>query len=408
MGLALSRNSDISIQFIHSGLGSSFDVRIKCPHITKRRPNMFYKQKDKSRWFTYILTVLIIIGVFIVPTRYSQAADIVTNDYFLNHKSIEPFYGQYKLDPHVVIHVREVVLAGRERTAPLQGKVLLFLHGYSVPGYIAFDLNYKDCSMMRYFALAGWDTLALDYEGHGLSSCPAVMDLPSAFPEAKAPIHSNVAINDVERVFSFISNLRGVNKIYVLGWSLGASRTAPIYTIRHQDTVAKLVLFAPGYKSLGFADGMRKQADFFETKMRVIVSHPEVSGFYRFGSRKDILVPGVFEAFRDAMLAADPKSGELGGSYRITAGRFSDLLRNNPEFDASKITVPTLVIRGAFDTFSTREDCQALTNDLGSQVKKFVEIPNASHMIPYEKANTTFYKAVRDFLEAKVKAEKKK
>jgi pimeloyl-ACP methyl ester carboxylesterase len=369
---------------------------------------MICKDKNIRNRFLPILAVLVIIGIFIVPVKCLYAVDIVTNDYFLNHKSIEPFYGQYKLDPNVVIHVREVVLAGRERTAPLQGRVLLFLHGYSIPGYISFDLNYKDCSMMRYFALAGWDTFALDYEGHGLSTYPPLMDLPSAFPEAKAPIHSDVAVNDVERVFSFISNFRGVNKVYVLGWSLGASRTAPIYTIRHQDTVAKLVLFAPGYKSLGFVESVRKQADFFDTKVRVIPSHPAVEGWYQFGSKKEIIVPGAFEACTEALLASDPKSGELGGSFRIPAGRLVDLLRNKPQFDASKITVPTLVIHGDLDTFSTTEDCTTLTNELGSKVKKFVEIPNASHEIPYEKANLQFFKAVKDFLEAKVKVEEQK
>jgi alpha-beta hydrolase superfamily lysophospholipase len=88
--------------------------------------------------------------------------------------------------------------------------------------------------------------------------------------------------------------------------------------------------------------------------------------------------------------------------FRAPGGRFVDLLRATPQFDASKITVPTLVIRGAHDTFATREDNQALTEALGSTVKQYVEIPNASHMIPYEKANMQFYKAVTDFLDAKV------
>lgn len=358
-------------------------------------------KKVNNRFFA-ILGVFVLLGALIAPLKHSHADTIVSNDYFINHKSIEPFYGQYKLDPNVVIHVREVVLAGRERTAPLEGKVLLFLHGYSVPGYIAFDLGHENCSMMRYFASAGWDTFALDYEGHGLSTDPPLMDIPYVFPEAKAPIHSDVAINDVERVFNFISNLRGVNKIHILGWSLGASRTAPIYTIRHQDTVAKLVLFAPGYMSLGFAETYRKQADFFDTKLRVITSQPSVGGWYQFGSKKEIIVPGAFEAFKNAMLASDPKSGELGGAYRIPAGRLVDLLRGKPQFDASKIIVPTLVIRGTLDTFGTKEDCKLLTEELGGKVKKFVEIPNASHMIPYEKTNVQFFKAVKDFLEAKV------
>jgi len=235
--------------------------------------NMSYQPKKINNWFLAILAILVVLGVLIAPIKHSLADEIVSNDYFLNHKSIEPFYEQYKLDPNVVIHVREVVLAGCERTAPMQGKILLFLHGYSTPGYIAFDLNHDNCSMMRYFARAGWDTFALDYEGHGLSTRPPLMDIPSAFLEAKAPIHSDVAINDVERVFNFISSLRGVNKVHILGWSLGASRTAPIYTIRNQDTVAKLVLFAPGYMSLGFAEGMRERADFSKLSLEELQKH---------------------------------------------------------------------------------------------------------------------------------------
>jgi pimeloyl-ACP methyl ester carboxylesterase len=344
---------------------------------------------------------LIIFTINITPIHYAHATEIVTNDYFINHRSIEPSYEQYNLDPNVLIHLHEVVLAGREKTAALEGKILLLLHGYSVPGYIAFDLNHENCSMMRFFANAGWDTFAIDYEGHGLSTDPPVMDIPSAFPEAKAPIHSNVAINDVERAFNFISNLRGVNKVHVLGWSLGASRTAPIYTIRHPDTVSKLVLFAPAYTNLGFLERNRMNANFIDTKLKVLTSQVDLSGWYQFGSKPELLVPGVFKAYREIILASDPKSGELGGSFRVPAGRFVDLVREKLQFDASKITVPTLVIRGAFDTYSIEEDCKLLTEQLGSEIKNFVNIPNASHMIPYEKANLEFYETVKAFLEKK-------
>jgi pimeloyl-ACP methyl ester carboxylesterase len=149
-------------------------------------------------------------------------------------------------------------------------------------------------------------------------------------------------------------------------------------------------------------EGRRGQADAPDTKIRIIPSPLTVEGWYMFGSKPDLIVPGAFEVFRKAMLASDPKSGELGGMIRIPAGRWVDLLRGNPQFDASKITVPTLVIRGTLDTFGSQEDSKLLTDQLGSAVKKFVEIPDASHMIPYEKANVAFFKAVKDFLEAKV------
>jgi len=255
---------------------------------------------------------------------------------------------------------------------------------------------------MRYFARAGWDIFALDLEGYGLSTRPLLMDAPSAFPESKAPIHSEVAITDLARVIDFICNLRGVDKVYLLGYSLGASRTAPLYTIQHPEKIAKLVLFTPGYKNLGVVEALRAQADTLDTQTNVILTYQVVERWYRFGSKEELLVPGAFEAYRAACLASDPKAGELGGAFRAPAGLVVDLFRANPQFDASKITVPTLVIRGTLDTFGTSQDCQMLTNELGSEVRQFVEIPNASHMIPYEKTNLQFFKAVRDFLEAKV------
>ena len=59
------------------------------------------------------------------------------------------------------------------------------------------------------------------------------------------------------------------------------------------------------------------------------------------------------------------------------------------------------MIRGAHDTFATEQDNKLLVDQLGSKVKQYVEIPNASHFVQYEKANRQFYKAVTDFLDAK-------
>jgi pimeloyl-ACP methyl ester carboxylesterase len=206
----------------------------------------------RQRFFRWWLTLVVVgtLGVLMAPRQHARAAmadTLVTTDYFVSHMSSEPFYAQYHLDPQVVLHVREVVLAGRERTAPQEGNVVFLLHGATLPGAVAFDLNYEQCSIMRYLARAGWDTFTVDFEGYGLSSRPLVMDAPAAFPDSKAPIHTEVALHNVERVVEFISTLRGVQQVYLLGWSLAASRTAPLYTIRHPEKVAKLVLFAAAY-----------------------------------------------------------------------------------------------------------------------------------------------------------------
>ena len=328
------------------------------------------------------------------------AAEIVTTDLFITHHSIDDSYKQAKLDSTVQIHLREVVLAGNERRASREGKIAVFAHGATTPGYIAFDLSCEGCSIMRYMALAGWDTFTLDYEGYGRSTRQPTMEIPEAYPQANAPTHTEVAVDDLARVIEFIRNLRDVDKVYLLGWSLGASRTAPIYTIQNPNRVAKLVLFAPGYRNLGWVEALRGNADSYE-KAKMLLTRPTLGGWKRFGATDESVAPGTFDAYRDAMLASDPRSGEMGGQVRYPAGRIADLLRFNPQFDAAKITVPTMVIRGNLDTFGTTADSQLLVKEIGAATKKFVEIPGGSHNLPYEKVSTQFFKAVQDFFEEK-------
>jgi pimeloyl-ACP methyl ester carboxylesterase len=330
----------------------------------------------------------------------ATANEIVTRDTFVNHKSVDGVYAKYKLDPTVLIHVREVVQEGAERYAAREGKVLVLAHGLTTPGFIAFDSQCDGCSMMHFFALAGWDVFALDYEGYGRSTRQPAMEYPEAYPDAPAPTLTEVDVDDLARVVEWVRDTRGVSKVHLLGWSLGASRTAPIYTIQHGDRVTKLVLFAPAYRNLGILfEPRRGEAEASKAK-KVLLTRPSITGFYRLGAKEEGLIPGAFEAFRDGMLGGDPRSAEFGGQVRYPAGRLYDFLRSNPQFDAAKIVVPTLVIRGTQDTFGTTEDSQKLTAELGAATKKFVEIPNGSHNLPYEKVNRLFYQTVLEFLEA--------
>jgi pimeloyl-ACP methyl ester carboxylesterase len=346
-----------------------------------------------------VLTVLLVGGA---PTAAADDVDgLRVTDYFISHKSNEPFYVQHKLDPSVTLHVREVVLVGRERTVEKDGKVLLLIHGATIPGYVAFDTNYENASLMRYFARAGWDVFALDLEGYGLSTRPLVMDDPAAFPNSKAPMHADVTVRDVERVVEFIAALRSVDKVHLLGWSSGADLEAPLYAIRHPDKVAKLVLWGVAYDLAESMDERKKRADADEAA-KVLYSRPSsVARWAAGGTKEEFVVPGVFEVYRSAQLASDPRSGELGGAVRWPAGRSVDPDLSKPYFDASKISVPTLVIRGEADTFTTREMNQRLSDALGSPIKAYIEIPSAGHYMQFEKSNKVFYKAVQDFLEAK-------
>jgi pimeloyl-ACP methyl ester carboxylesterase len=352
------------------------------------------RAKEKRFGFFSIIAIL---GFLTIPFSGALAGGLVTTDYFLNHQSIEPVYKAKKLDPTVLIHVREVVLQGRERTAPAEGKVLLLAHGAATAGYIGFDGGCENCSMMRYFAQAGWDVFSVDYENYGLSTFSPVMDNPSWYPD-ETPTTTDVAGSDIARVIDFICNLRGVGKVSLFGWSFGAIRATPIYTIQNPGKVGKLVLFGGIY---GGSDEKTRQQGEMLKKMKVYYSMPSPEAWIGYGTKVENLRPGAFEWFRDAVLASDPKSGELGGKYRFPTGPISDIYLAQVQFDASKITIPTLVIRAGNDAAGSTEDNKKLVERLSSKIKKYVEIPVGGHYIFFEKSNAEFYKAIKDFLEEK-------
>ena len=323
-------------------------------------------------------------------------------DYYINHTSNDPFYSNHKLDPTVTLHVREVILAGRERTVAKDGKVLVLVHGGTFPGAVAFDVDYKNASLMRHFARLGWDTFALDLQGYGSSTRPPIMDNPEAFPDDPAPMRGDVTIADVARVTDFVRNLRGVDKVHMLGWSGGAMIEVPRYAVQHPDKLERIVLLGTNYLGWNRTEEKTKARIDKFNRAKIRLGYPmAVKRWESLGTKEEFIIPGVFDAYSKAHLASDPKSGELGGAIRAPYGRSVEIAIKEPHFEAEKITVPTLVIRGDADTIATKEDNDALMAALGSEVKQLVEIPNAGHFLHFEITNQQFYQAVQDFLEAK-------
>ena len=354
----------------------------------------------QSRSPVAVYVLLLWLSLSLPFTAAATTDGLRTADYFISHVSNDPFYQQPGQDPNVVLHVREVVLAGRERTAGPDNKVLLFVHGATFPGTVAFDSDFANTSMMRHFAGLGWDTFTLDMQGYGLSTRPAVMEHPQAFPASQAPMRAEVTVADVARVVDFIRDLRNVKKIHLLGWSLGASLEAPLYAAEHPDKVAKLILYGAEYR--WEASDEQRQQKAAERNAEKVRHTPIVSvqdNWARLGTEPKSVIPGAFAAYRRAHLASDPKSGELGGAVRWPLGRFVDLWLFSPHFDAAKLTMPTLVIRGTADTFATEADNQALMDALGSSEKRYVEIPDSGHFLQFETSNTSFYKEIQSFLE---------
>src|SRR5262245_12940803 len=158
------------------------------------------------------------------------------------------------------LYVRERVLAGGAlRTSSFGDRVVLFVHGAGTPAEVAFDVPYQDYSWMAFLARAGFDVFSVDMTGYGRSTRPAPMNDPCnlakerqagfvtapctpSYPHALTTIAS--AWNDIDGAVDYIRALRHVERVSLVGWSLGGPRAGG-YAGQHPEKVAKLILLAP-------------------------------------------------------------------------------------------------------------------------------------------------------------------
>jgi len=188
----------------------------------------------------------------------------LTIDHYVRVRSTVPaIAGQ-----EVPIYVRERVLAGAALRGGAGGdRVALFVHGAGTPAEVAFDVPQADYSWMAFLANAGFDVFAMDTTGYGRSFRPAAMNDPCNLakdrqaPFVKAPCapsygHALTTIasdwNDIDAVIDYIRALRRVERVSLLGWSLGGPRAGG-YASQHPEKVQKLVLLAPAYTRGGAA-----------------------------------------------------------------------------------------------------------------------------------------------------------
>lgn len=144
----------------------------------------------------------------------------------------------------VEIFLREKVMAsGGAQPQP----VVLMVHGGVSPSTLAFDVEHETYSWMGYLARAGFDVFAMDMTGYGKSAHPKMDDpcnvspalqktlIPKTLDEVCKPPYPFQLVNrqsehdELDRVIEYIRNLRGVDKVNLLGWSGGGYRTGHLH-----------------------------------------------------------------------------------------------------------------------------------------------------------------------------------
>ena len=239
---------------------------------------------------------------------------------------------------------------------------VLFVHGSSMASQPTFDLTVPgraDSSVMDWFAQRGFACWTVDMEGYGRSdkSRDIFCDI------------SNGA-DDLAAATNYIFKTRGIKSFLTYGISSGALRAA-LFAERHPDRVARLALDAYVWTGEGaptLAQRRKKLPEFLAKKRRPIDRAFVYSIFER--DHPDCAEKRVVDSFADAILALDDS---------MPNGTYIDMCLKLPINDPSKITVPTIILRGQFDGIAAMDDLIEFFKRLPNPDKQFTVMTGISH-----------------------------
>jgi pimeloyl-ACP methyl ester carboxylesterase len=365
-------------------------------------PEITYTTSDMTRYLLgFLMTATLGFG--------DDSARLLRLDHYVRVRSTVPaITGQT-----TAIYAREVALAGTvARNEKMGDRVVLFVHGAGTPAEVAFDIPYQDYSWMAYLARAGFDVFGMDMTGYGRSTRPAPMNdpcnltreqqssfIPSLLAAPCPPSYGQQMTtlasdwNDIGSVVDYVRALRHVDKVTLVGWSLGGPRAAG-YASQHPDKVHKLILLAPAYNRAGRAqppEEIPAKGNAYNTQSR-----EEFTANWD----RQIGCPKQYDqAAADSVWSAMIASDSVGATWGTGVRRAPQVTSWGWNQDAArKIQIPALLVAGAHDKQVQPAGVRTLYDDLGSQQKVFVDLACSSHNALWENNHLLLFRASLDWL----------
>lgn len=355
-----------------------------------------------------IITSIVSLFIAIAQPLFA-AQELLSIDHYVPNISLAPaMQGEV-----AQIYVRErtqqtTTLRGEN----LAGRVVLFIHGAGTPAEVAFDVPYQGFSWMAYLADAGYDTFSMDTTGYGRSTRPNVMNdicnlskqqqeafVPSLLAEPCTPSYPFAATtiesdwDDIDAVVDYLREIRDVDKVHLVAWSLGGPRSAG-YAARHPEKVERIVLLAPAYgrdRSSNPPDSIPAPGAAF-TKQSL---QDFTGNWNRQVGCENQYQQSVSDAVWQAMLDSDPIGATWGTGVRraprtTTWGWNKDVV--------SKTQTPMLLVSPVHDAQVPAARVRDLYEDLGAEEKVLLDLACSSHNAMWEMNHEILFDATLQWL----------
>ncbi|MDH6260786.1 pimeloyl-ACP methyl ester carboxylesterase [Bradyrhizobium sp. BR13661] len=293
-------------------------------------------------------------------------------------------------DPDISIHLIS-------KKAPNEGRnPILMLHAFGSPCAEAFDLA-PGLSWMDDLNQVGFTAYAIDFRGFGHSSRPN-----GDTPIGRAPD----AVRDVIAVIEAIRKETGAAKVSMVGWSWGAV-VAPMVAIARPDLIDRMVLVGAMH-----AFKLPMMTEPFAAKDNPTRFGPAHIPYQKLDASMvlghwQMMLKGTSGLVDTETVAKVQALAERCGHIDPVAspkivvrpmGPLADLFdiwSDRPIYDAAKVNIPTLIMRGDRDFFADER--------LAAKIRgaREIVVPDATHWGPYERNRDKFLTAASAFLAGK-------
>jgi pimeloyl-ACP methyl ester carboxylesterase len=289
------------------------------------------------------------------------------------------------------VHIKSATVANA------RGDVV-YAHGATFPSDLSVFYKFDGRSWADALNTAGFNVWGFDFVGYGHSSR---YDAGSAIPVGRA----EDAIPQLRAVIEHIRGRDGGKKLSLLAHSWGTV-VAASYASLHPRAITSLVLFGPVVTRTARAGAGPKLS---------IPSHYPLTAWAQYRrfvedvprGEAQVLSEAHFDAWAADFLATDltaptrkplsvmSPSGPIADVQAMWSGVYL--------YNAKRITPPTLLIRGEWDSVCNDADAGHLLSALGSADKTDVKIDRATHLMHLESQRTLLHNAVNTFLVRVVK-----
>jgi pimeloyl-ACP methyl ester carboxylesterase len=309
--------------------------------------------------------------------------------------------------------------------------VVVMLHGAMTEGTTSFDLQFRDYSLMERMARRGIDTFSVNLLGYGRSTrfglndpCNASTAMQQMFlipnplsqtcvnPDPYRFTNMDAAVDQLDAAVDDIRQRTGVATVNLFAWSRGAA-VIGAYAGVYPEKVRSLALLASGYGPPLFG----ARPDPIPSRGASLLVRDRARMLGEWTPQLDLAnCPGQLETnaenypeIHDHIWSSVRDRDPIGSSWGSVDARTGGVQRA-PSWDtwgwdtaqASRVTVPTLVLTGLLDRTNPTEKQVQLFNDLGSTSKVLIKIACASHQALWEGSTTAGWggphESIRDAL----------